>query len=116
MCQEEVTVSNSQYGKLKKKKRDKEKQSNKKAVKSEIDADKDVDEREESLPKHTKEKKSNRKWFWTLQWKVWKVWTALGVNMNILQVTTQVISGKCVLLSRITKPCYTSDYEWLLEK
>jgi hypothetical protein len=26
--------------------------------------DKDVDEKEESLPKHTKEKKSKRKWFW----------------------------------------------------
>lgn len=63
MCQEEVTVSKSYSGKLKKKKRDTEKQSNKKAIKSEIDVDKDVDEREESLPKHTKEKKTKRKWF-----------------------------------------------------
>lgn len=61
LCQEEATLSNSYSGKLKKKKRDK--QSNKKAAKSEIDVDKDVDEREESLPKHTKEKKSKRKWF-----------------------------------------------------
>lgn len=63
LCQEEVTLSNSYSGKLKKTKRDKEKHSNKKAVKSKIDVDKDVDEREESLPKHTKEKKSKRKWF-----------------------------------------------------
>jgi hypothetical protein len=26
--------------------------------------DKDIDEREEAMPKHAKEKKSKRKWFW----------------------------------------------------
>jgi hypothetical protein len=26
--------------------------------------DKDIDEREEAVPKHAKEKKSKRKWFW----------------------------------------------------
>jgi hypothetical protein len=48
---------------MKKKKKDKEKYSKKKAVKSGLDVDKDIDEREEAVPKHAKEKKSKRKWF-----------------------------------------------------
>jgi hypothetical protein len=35
---------------------------NKKAVKCGLDVDKDIDEREEAVPKHAKEK-SKRKWF-----------------------------------------------------
>jgi hypothetical protein len=62
-CQEEVTHANSHYGKMKKKKKDKEKHGNKKAMKSGLDVDKDIDEREEAMPKHAKEKKSKRKWF-----------------------------------------------------
>lgn len=64
MYQEEFTYSKSDYGKLKKKKKDKDKYSNMKAVKSGLDADKDIDEREEAMPKYMKEKKkSKRKWF-----------------------------------------------------
>lgn len=63
MYQEEVTHSKSYYGKLKKKKKDKEKCSNRKAVKSGLDVDKDIDEKEEAMPKYVKEKKSKRKWF-----------------------------------------------------
>jgi hypothetical protein len=62
-CQEEVTYSDTYYGNMKKKKKDKEKHSKKKAVKSGLDVDKDIDEREEAVPKHAKEKKSKRKWF-----------------------------------------------------
>jgi hypothetical protein len=61
-CQEEITHSNSYYGKMKKKRKDKEKHCNKKAVKCGLDVDKDIDEREEAVPKHAKEK-SKRKWF-----------------------------------------------------
>ncbi|KDR08841.1 MICAL-like protein 1 isoform X2 [Zootermopsis nevadensis] len=64
LYQEEFTYSKSDYGKLKKKKKDKDKYSNMKAVKSGLDADKDIDEREEAMPKYMKEKKkSKRKWF-----------------------------------------------------
>lgn len=62
-CQEETIYSNSYCGKMKKKRKDKEKHSNKKAVKCGLDVDKDIDEREEAVPKHAKEKKSKRKWF-----------------------------------------------------
>ncbi|PNF26697.1 hypothetical protein B7P43_G03392 [Cryptotermes secundus] len=62
-CQEEVTYSDSYYGKMKKKKKDKEKHTKKKTLKSGLDVDKDIDEREEAVPKHAKEKKSKRKWF-----------------------------------------------------
>jgi hypothetical protein len=48
---------------MKKKRKDKEKQCNKKAVKCGLDVDKDIDEREEAVPKHAKEKKSKKKWF-----------------------------------------------------
>jgi hypothetical protein len=63
LYQEEFTHSKSYYGKLKKKKKDKEKYSNRKSVKSGLDVDKDIDEREEAMPKYAQEKKSKRKWF-----------------------------------------------------
>lgn len=66
---------------MKKKKKDKEKHSKKKAVKSGLDVDKDIDEREEAAPKHAKEKKSKRKWFWAPYWKVSSI---LGASTHTL--------------------------------
>ncbi|PSN52210.1 hypothetical protein C0J52_12766 [Blattella germanica] len=63
---EEISSSKSHSGKKQKKKnkKDKEKHSSKKTMKPGLDADKDIDEAvEEVIPKHTKEKKTKRKWF-----------------------------------------------------